>query len=352
MDLPTLLAHPELILFESLSGSRAYGLAHESSDTDERGVFILPKHEFFGFDQVGQVADERGNTVYFEIGKFLALSLKNNPTCLELFGALPGHIRRQHPLWAKIVPELFLSKLCERTFGQYAHSQLKKAKGLNKKILNPVAKERKSLLDFCFAIDKGKTSPLLPWLTERGIASDTCGLTQLNNVQSVYALYYAEGSKFRGLLRSVDSEHLLLSQVPQGLQPLTTVYFNSDGYKRYSQDYAAYWAWVENRNDARYETVVNAGRNYDSKNMMHLFRLLGMARDVAEGKGIVLVRPEKEFLFEVKAGKYSLDELLNLADKEVREVSKAFAYSRLQAEPDQTVVNKLLVEIREQFYGH
>ena len=36
-----------------------------------------------------------------------------------------------------------LSKLCEHTFGKFALSQIKKAKGLKKKIVNPIEKERK-----------------------------------------------------------------------------------------------------------------------------------------------------------------------------------------------------------------
>ncbi|UFH53186.1 hypothetical protein [Spirosoma sp. KNUC1025] len=46
----------------------------------------------------------------------------------------------------------FLSKLCRDTFAGYAISQIKKARGLNKKILNPLPKERKSLLNFCYVL--------------------------------------------------------------------------------------------------------------------------------------------------------------------------------------------------------
>lgn len=36
----------KLILFEAVSGSRAFGLATENSDTDIRGVYYLPKDSF------------------------------------------------------------------------------------------------------------------------------------------------------------------------------------------------------------------------------------------------------------------------------------------------------------------
>ena len=43
------------IIFESISGSRAYGLDTVTSDTDIRGVFILPKKQFYSLNYIGQI---------------------------------------------------------------------------------------------------------------------------------------------------------------------------------------------------------------------------------------------------------------------------------------------------------
>lgn len=40
------LKRQNLILFVVISGSRAFGLATETSDTDIKGVFYLPKENF------------------------------------------------------------------------------------------------------------------------------------------------------------------------------------------------------------------------------------------------------------------------------------------------------------------
>lgn len=45
----------ELIILECISGSRAYGLDTPSSDTDIKGVFLLPKEDFYGLNYVPQV---------------------------------------------------------------------------------------------------------------------------------------------------------------------------------------------------------------------------------------------------------------------------------------------------------
>nr|WP_284452530.1 nucleotidyltransferase domain-containing protein [Parachlamydia acanthamoebae] len=45
MDLKE-LKESNCIIFECISGSKAYGLSTETSDEDIRGVFILPREKF------------------------------------------------------------------------------------------------------------------------------------------------------------------------------------------------------------------------------------------------------------------------------------------------------------------
>ena len=44
-----------LLLFECISGSKAYGLDTSQSDTDLKGVFYLPKDLFYGLEYIPQV---------------------------------------------------------------------------------------------------------------------------------------------------------------------------------------------------------------------------------------------------------------------------------------------------------
>ena len=39
-----------VIVLECISGSKAYGLDTPISDTDIKGVFVLPKKDFYGLD--------------------------------------------------------------------------------------------------------------------------------------------------------------------------------------------------------------------------------------------------------------------------------------------------------------
>ena len=76
------------IIFECISGSRAYGLATPTSDTDIRGVFISPPEIFYSLNYVDQINNESNDIVYYEIRKFAELLLKNNPNILELLNIL------------------------------------------------------------------------------------------------------------------------------------------------------------------------------------------------------------------------------------------------------------------------
>ena len=64
---------------------------------------------------------------------------------------------------------MFLNKKCELSFVNYAYAQIKKARGLEKKIVNPVEKERKSVLDFCFVLENGQSRELRCYLKVKRI---------------------------------------------------------------------------------------------------------------------------------------------------------------------------------------
>src|SRR6185437_7090612 len=142
----------ELILLDCISGSTAYNLNVKGSDVDKKGIFIMPKDQLYGFNRQDQIANTFNDEVYFEIGRFLELLTKNNPNILELLATPKEFVLVRHPVMDMIRPEDFLSKLCLDTFAGYAQTQIKKARGLNKKINKPLDAERKSVLDFCYVI--------------------------------------------------------------------------------------------------------------------------------------------------------------------------------------------------------
>lgn len=78
------------IVLEAVTGSRAYGLNHALSDTDTMGIFLAPTVEVAGLywgakdESWSDAGPEGDDNTRHEVGKFLRLVLKSNPTMLEL----------------------------------------------------------------------------------------------------------------------------------------------------------------------------------------------------------------------------------------------------------------------------
>jgi len=339
------------LLIDCTSGSQAYGTALPTSDIDRKGVFVLPPNQFYGLTPMPQLQDESHDSVLYELGRFVELLEKNNPNLMELLGMPPDCVRYRHPLFERFTPELFLSKLSFQSFAGYAQAQIKRARGLNKKIVNPVDKERKEVLDFCHVTgpEQGAGSmPVKEWLAGRGLASADCGLASVTHMPRLYALFVAP--ELRGIA-TADGNDVRTSSIPKGLEPAGYLAFNHDAYKRHLREHREYWEWVEKRNDARYQGTIEHGKNYDAKNMMHTFRLLDMAEDIAREGVIRVRRPNRDELLAIRRGAFEYEDLVTRAESRLVTIKEAFDASPLPDRPDHAAVERALVEVRTAFYA-
>lgn len=353
MKYPDVHDNRDLMLLQCISGSRAYGLDTAQSDTDIRGVFCLPQKELYGLQYTEQVANETNDIVYYELGRFIELLLRNNPNILELLASPEDAVLFRHPVMRHVRAETFLSKLCRQTFAGYAQTQIKKAKGLNKKIFNPVSGERKSVIDFCFVISGYRSQPLERWLGEKGFRQEDCGLVSIAHARDVYALFHKTqvgGRQLAGVFSGELANDVRLSSIPEEVQPLAIISFNKDGYSTYCKDFREYHEWVEKRNDARFQHNTELGKNYDAKNMMHTFRLLHMAAEIASEGSVNVRRNDREFLFRIRNGQFSYEELVTMANEKMQEIDRLFDRSDLPEAPDPEQAEQLLVKMREEVY--
>jgi len=340
---------PDLNLLDTVAGSHAYGTAIEGSDEDRRGVFVAPRSFIFGLDAIEQVADERSDQVYYELGHFVSLLWRNNPNALELLAMPEDCIRHKHPLFKLLDPGIFLSKLCSKTFGEYAMGQIRKARGLNKKIVNPQPEQRKAMLEFCHVPEGQGSTPVLEWLAVRGIDPRKCGLTAVQPAAGMFAIYYESGSDHRGIVSPKDPDTLIFSSVPKEAVPVTWMHFNQDAFQAHCKAHREYWEWVGQRNPERYATNAQHRRGYDSKNLMHTLRLLDMAGEIAREGVLRIRRPNRDYLLRVRSGEFEYEELVEGAERKLAEVQAEFERSALPDHPDREKVNALLVEIRGNF---
>jgi hypothetical protein len=116
-----------LVIYRCVVGSRAYGLDHDESDTDRRGVYLAPAElQWSLFGAPEQFEDNATQSCYWELQKFLTMALKANPNILEcLYSPM---VEKMTPLGAELVAarKSFLSQMIFQTFNGYAMSQFKK----------------------------------------------------------------------------------------------------------------------------------------------------------------------------------------------------------------------------------
>lgn len=344
------LRQHNLIILECISGSKAYGLDTANSDTDIKGVFLLPKEMFYGLNYIPQVSNESNDVVFYELGRFMELLSVNNPNILELLNTPDSAVLFRHPFLDIIKPELILSKLCKDTFGRFALSQIKKAKGLNKKIVNPVGEERKSVMDFCYVTHEQGSLPVAKFLELNQWLQEDCGLVNIPHMKNIYGLYHGTNLGYKGIMRNVEANDVSLSSIPKDEKQVGLLYCNLEGYSTYCKEYREYWDWVGKRNEDRYENTMSHGKNYDAKNMMHVFRLLEMAIEIGSQGKVNVKRHNREFLLEIKSGKYEYEDLLKMAENRKQEMELVFENSNLPEKPDSDLINRLTFELRKKFY--
>ncbi|MER6216009.1 MULTISPECIES: nucleotidyltransferase domain-containing protein [unclassified Streptomyces] len=114
-------------VYACVTGSRAFGLATETSDTDRRGVFLAPTPLFWRFDKPPtHVEGPREEEFSWELERFCALALRANPNILECLHS--PLVDRVTPVGEELLSlrGAFLSRRAHATFTRYAAGQHRK----------------------------------------------------------------------------------------------------------------------------------------------------------------------------------------------------------------------------------
>ena len=383
-----------LILYQYVRGSHLYGLNNVNSDIDTGGVYYEPIEHVIGLglDYSDEISDDKHDNVIYELQKFFNLLRTSNPTMLESLFVDDEHVIFEHPVMEEIRKHRnsFLSKELYKPFVGYAESQIKKATGLHKLCVNPVT-ERKEPLDFCFTPYKQGSACMREWLAHRGLEQKYCGLVSLNNMPDCYGVYYDWGAHnkakyknyedflndekyfafcsgiecledwfnnnqnpigYRGIVKGDGTaDDVRCSSIPKNEKPICTMSYNKDGFTQHCRKYHQYQEWVQKRNKVRYEE--NKEKTWDGKNIMHCLRLLTMAQEIFEGKGVCLNRKlagDAEFFLKVRNHEFEYQYISELLEKKLQDVNKAYENTNLPDKIDTNFVNELLLNTRKKLY--
>jgi predicted nucleotidyltransferase len=370
-----------------LAGSRSYGTDHPDSDTDYRGILVPPREyymsPFKNFEQTGWKGDGVTGRVspvageieadvegtIFGIQKFVKLAANCNPNVIEGLFVDEQHlvVLTEEGQMLRDNREIFLSQNALKTFTGYGMSQLKKIRTHKQWLDNPPT-HRPTREEFDLPKEKlikgeqmgaartfitRNTRAIAPWLLEAdnqhagafyeglagllSVAAEEAGMTFDEDFENWIEIEdYAKGAVASNL--GLDSNFV---------QYLQREKQHAQAVQRYKQ----YESWKVNRNPARAELEARYG--YDCKHAMHLVRLLRMGEEIlTEGK-LIVYRPDREELKEIRNGAWAYEKLIEWADERVDHLYDVVrsGKSAVPKKPDQNAIEKLVIEVQDRLWS-
>jgi len=272
--------------FLTVAGSQLYGTSTPESDWDLRGVCHQTRESLIGMQPFEQFQSGTEDTTIYGINKFCTLAMGCNPNIIELMFAPVDNqniVRVARKEWRQLmeIRSAFLSRKARHTFTGYAYSQLERINRHHKWLVNP--------------------APVKP-------------------IPEDYSAYHS----------------------PEG----NVKWRDNEQYNRYlnvKREYDQYTEWVKGRNPARAELEKKYG--YDTKNGLHLCRLMLMGQELLATGHITLPCPDAKWLLEVRNGKFDYDGIVSYAANMEENMKRNEEFSPLPWGPDFNTIHAVVMEI-------
>ena len=300
------------VIYETVHGSNAYGLARAGSDVDVKGVMIGPAAWYFGWAGGPEQIDLSPDHARYEIRKFFRLAVDANPTVLELMWTRPEDHRVVSLAGERLLAarESFLSRRVAERFGRYALAQLKRIRTHRTWLLSPPSDA--------------------PTRGQFGLPDRT--LIPADQLAAAEALLDA-------------GERDTADVSPNFIEVLN----REKRYKSAQAHWRQYNDWLKNRNPARSDLEVRFG--YDTKHGMHLVRLQRMALEILESGNVNVFRPDHEELLAIRDGAWTFDELEVRTSEMSAKIDAAARVSQLPERPDEAALDGLCVSLVAEHLG-
>jgi len=347
------------LIYNVLTGSRAYGTSNPDSDYDYRGIFALPVLERIRLTQLPEEVSgdpTRPDLTYYELAKFLRLAADCNPNIIELLFMPQDCIQVCTPAMQLVLDNraAFVSTKAYHTFSGYAYAQIEKMRGQNKFVNNPQPVEHPKRENFCRFIGRGsmvsETAPCRPRpyaeaLSDNGYPLEMCHAAKLEYVKDTYRLYFY-GDEARGVFRdgNIACESIPVEDESRFVGMLV---YNKDEYEKAVSMWRSYWTWMENRNPVRWKDQESGKVDYDCKNAMHCIRLLLSGESIlATGEPIVRFHGARlQLLLDVLHGEWEYERVMAYVEKKMADLGQLKIDSKLPRASDMTVIERVFREI-------
>lgn len=353
------------IIFECIAGSHLYNLnIPGKSDIDIRGLYLNLPTEYLGLsDPVNQVGDDKNDTTYYSLKRFFELAMNANPNIVELMFVPENCTKICKPIMKRLIDNrgLFISKKCFFTFSGYAHAQLKKCIGQNKMVNHPELAVKPKKEDFCWVIRKEDVEgskvtdddivrsfnsdlsifPMRPRpFSKSNIDLSKYHCAALEHISNAYRLYFY-GDEAKGVFRGDDMIVCESISIDDEYEKFAGILiYNQNEFEKALIEHRKYVDWVKNRNESRWVDQEKGIVQYDSKNVMHTFRLLLSGENILR-HGFPLVRFEgeqREYLMKIRRGEFEYEELMAKVEKRMADLEELYKTSTI---PHSVNVNKI-----------
>lgn len=353
------------IIFETVVGSRAYGIHREDSDYDRVGVMIPGKEYFFGWKKFEQFQGFDTDRTIYDIRKAISLIKDNNPNMMDLLWMPERCILKMTPYWESVVEhrDWFVSKRVRYTYSGYAIAQLKRIKTHRKFLLNPPTTEPRRE-DFSLSeISIFPTSQLkaIVYAAMEFIASEEKPnfITELDSIYGDYVIPLL-GRFIKEEERSTALEWLQLGIKAQaksflslGTKYLRDEYIeqaqNEVRYYNACREWSQYLNWKKHRNKARAELEEKYG--FDAKHASHLVRLLRTGIE-ALSTGVVNVDRtdiDAEELKAIRNGAWAFEKIEEFAIESDKKLNELYKNSMLPKRPKEEKIHELCIQTVDRY---
>jgi hypothetical protein len=296
------------VVLDALVGSRAWGLANADSDSDRRGIFVLPFSWTTALVEPPlDLVSTDGSSTFWELGKALRQAIRADPNTLEIFFVADIDIKDPMGQWLLDARDALVSAEIYGSFGRYALSQLKKLRQSQR-----LAEHREEILSWL------RADPSL----ELDVVADR--LARDTEIQA-------------------PTEADARLRAKEYIKQLYSSLFDRGALTE--RNFAAL---------ARFAAAPTPGfempRDLRPKNAYNLLRLIGTAIEWLETgePRLEVTGPLRDRLLAIKAGEVPLTEVLDEAAEMTTRLETARKGTPLPERADVTTVDRLLRRIRSE----
>jgi predicted nucleotidyltransferase len=353
------------IIFETVVGSRAYGIHHKDSDYDRAGVMIPGKKYFFGWKKFEQFQGFDTDRTIYDIRKAVSLIKDNNPNMMDLLWMPERCIITMTPYWEEIINhrDWFVSKRVRYTYSGYAIAQLRRIKTHRKFLLNPPTTEPKRE-DFSLpetSIFPTSQLKAVVYAAMEFIASEEKPnfIASLDSIYGDYVIpLLSQFIKEEERSTALEWLQLGIKSQAKAFLSLGTKYLrdeyveqaqNEVRYYNACREWSQYLHWKKHRKKARAE--LEEKFKLDTKHASHLVRLMRTGIEALSTGTINVDRTgiDAEELKAIRNGAWTFEQIEEFATESDKKLDELYKDSVLPKRPKEEAIHDLCIQTVDKY---